>query len=64
MPKQVLIGETDDVLISMMDVRNRVWMVNSKVFRMLEMAKIVWVCFSPLCELETTKSTLACTPHP
>lgn len=57
MPKQVLIGETNDVLISMMDVRNRVWLANSKVFRMLEVAKIVWVYFPPLRELERKKST-------
>lgn len=52
MPKQVLIGETNDVLISMMGVRKTVWLVKCKVFRMLEVANIAWVSFPPLHELE------------
>lgn len=51
MPKQVLIGETNDMLISMLDVSNRVSLVKSKVFRMCEAAKIVWIHFTPLHEL-------------
>lgn len=41
MPKQVLIGETNDLLISMMDIRNRVLLVKSKVFKMCEVSEIV-----------------------
>lgn len=34
MPKQVLTGETNDLLFSIRAVRNRVSLVKSKVFRM------------------------------
>lgn len=63
MPKQVLIGETNDMLISMLDVSNRVSLVKSKVFRMCEAAKIVWIHFTPLHELGI-RIQLGLSPHP